>query len=149
MASGAFAAAVPHGCDPGHAAGLQLGDDLVGDFVIKARPVVAGTGASGVFWTSRFSATGAASLSRGLQPVTANPVRTLTLYLHLRTRRDQLGSPWEPRGRVRSMREACRRAKIKPEISFHVLRHTHGSALAMKGVPMGVIAEQLGHADRG
>jgi integrase len=28
-----------------------------------------------------------------------------------------------------------------------VLRHTHGSALAMKGVPMGVIAEQLGHAD--
>jgi integrase len=43
--------------------------------------------------------------------------------------------------------EACRRAKIKPEISFHVLRHTHGSTLAMRGVPMGVIAEQLGHAD--
>ena len=39
------------------------------------------------------------------------------------------------------------RARIKPEISFHVLRHTHGSALAMRGVPMGVIAEQLGHAD--
>jgi integrase len=32
-------------------------------------------------------------------------------------------------------------------ISFHALRHTHGSTLAMKGVPMGVIAEQLGHAD--
>src|SRR3974390_2284728 len=31
--------------------------------------------------------------------------------------------------------------------SFHVLRHTHGSTLAMRGVPMGVIAEQLGHAD--
>ena len=29
--------------------------------------------------TSRISATGAASLSRSLQPVTANPVRTLTL----------------------------------------------------------------------
>ena len=28
-----------------------------------------------------------------------------------------------------------------------VLRHTHGSTLAMRGVPMGVIAEQLGHAD--
>ena len=25
---------------PGHTAGLQLGDDLVGDFVIKARPVL-------------------------------------------------------------------------------------------------------------
>jgi integrase len=28
-----------------------------------------------------------------------------------------------------------------------VLRHTHGATLAMRGVPMGVIAEQLGHAD--
>jgi hypothetical protein len=27
------------------------------------------------------------------------------------------------------------------------LRHTHGSHLAMSGVPMGVIAAQLGHAD--
>jgi integrase len=45
------------------------------------------------------------------------------------------------------MLEACGRAKIKPAISFHVLRHTHGSTLAMRGVPMGVIAEQLGHAD--
>jgi site-specific recombinase XerD len=45
------------------------------------------------------------------------------------------------------MQEASLRAKIKPAISFHVLRHTYGSTLAMKGVPMGVIAEQLGHAD--
>ena len=43
--------------------------------------------------------------------------------------------------------EACKRAKIKPAVSFHVLRHTHGSTLAMRGVPMGIIAEQLGHAD--
>jgi integrase len=50
-------------------------------------------------------------------------------------------------GRSRPMGDACRRAKIKPVISFHVLRHTHGSTLAMRGVPMGVIAEQLGHAD--
>jgi hypothetical protein len=45
------------------------------------------------------------------------------------------------------MLDASERAKIKPAISFHVLRHTHGSTLAMRGVPMGVIAEQLGHAD--
>ena len=57
------------------------------------------------------------------------------------------GRVWGRSHQLRPMREACRRAKIKPEISFHVLRHTHGSALAMKGVPMGVIAEQLGHAD--
>jgi integrase len=48
---------------------------------------------------------------------------------------------------LRPMLEACKRAKINPAISFHVLRHTHGSTLAMRGVPMGVIAEQLGHAD--
>ena len=57
------------------------------------------------------------------------------------------GGVWGKSHQLRPMLEACRRAKIKPEISFHVLRHTHGSALAMKGVPMGVIAQQLGHAD--
>ena len=48
---------------------------------------------------------------------------------------------------LRPLLEARTRAKIKPAISFHVLRHAHGSTLAMRGVPMGVIAEQLGHAD--
>ena len=32
-------------------------------------------------------------------------------------------------------------------MTFHVLRHTHASQLAMRGVPMAVIARQLGHAD--
>ena len=41
-----------------------------------------------------------------------------------------------------------RRADIKPAISFHALRLTHGSMLATCAVPMAVIAEQLGHADR-
>jgi integrase len=57
------------------------------------------------------------------------------------------GGVWGKSHQSRPMLEACHRAKIKPEISFHVLRHTHGSTLAMKGVPMGVIAAQLGHAD--
>jgi hypothetical protein len=34
-----------------------------------------------------------------------------------------------------------------PAVSFHILRHTHASRLAMRGVPMAVIAEQLGHKD--
>jgi integrase len=38
-------------------------------------------------------------------------------------------------------------AKISPPVNFHVLRHTHASHLAMKGVGLGVIAAQLGHAD--
>ena len=56
-------------------------------------------------------------------------------------------SSWGKSHQLRPMLEACRHAKIQPAISFHVLRHTHGSTLAMRGVPMGVIAEQLGHAD--
>jgi integrase len=56
-------------------------------------------------------------------------------------------SAWGKSHQLRPMLEACKRAKIQPAISFHVLRHTHGSTLAMRGVPMGVIAEQLGHAD--
>ena len=39
-----------------------------------------------------------------------------------------------------------RRAEIKPAISFHALRHTHGSMVATCAVPMAAIAEQLGHA---
>ncbi len=57
------------------------------------------------------------------------------------------GGLWRKSHQWRPMLEACQRAKIKPAVSFHVLRHTHGSMLAMRGVPMGVIAEQLGHAD--
>lgn len=57
------------------------------------------------------------------------------------------GAPWGNSHQKRPIIEACKNAKIKPAISFHVLRHTHGSLLAMKGVPMPVIAKQLGHAD--
>jgi integrase len=57
------------------------------------------------------------------------------------------GGLWGKSHQLRRMREVSERAKIRPAISFHVLRHTHGSTLAMRGVPMGVIAEQLGHAD--
>ena len=60
-------------------------------------------------------------------------------------RRD--GMVWRQAHQIRPMLEASSNAKIKPAVSFHVLRHTHGSTLAMRGVPMGVIAEQLGHAD--
>ena len=34
-----------------------------------------------------------------------------------------------------------------PADGFHVLRHTHGSLLAIRTVPMAVIARQLGRAD--
>lgn len=57
------------------------------------------------------------------------------------------GGQWGKSHQHRTLKETCARAKIEPAISFHILRHTHGSLLAMKGVPMPVIAKQLGHAD--
>jgi len=56
------------------------------------------------------------------------------------------GKAWQPSQQLRRMEEACDAAKISPRISFHILRHTYGSRLAMKGAPMAVIAEQLGHS---
>ncbi len=46
------------------------------------------------------------------------------------------------------MAQACENAHITPAISFHILRHCVGSWLAMRGVPMAIIARQLGHADQ-
>jgi integrase len=57
------------------------------------------------------------------------------------------GTPWGASHQQRPLAEAAERAKISPAPTFHILRHTHASALAMRGVPMGVIAAQLGHQD--
>ncbi len=57
------------------------------------------------------------------------------------------GTPWGQNHHVRPLLVACRNAKIDPPASFHVLRHTYGSWLAMKGVSLQVIAEALGHSD--
>lgn len=56
-------------------------------------------------------------------------------------------SPWGKSQQFRPLREACAAAAITPAISFHILPHTYGSRLARAGVPMQVIAAQLGHAD--
>jgi integrase len=45
------------------------------------------------------------------------------------------------------MVEACKDAKIEPEISFHVLRHTWASLAVMAGIPLLVVARNFGHAD--
>lgn len=60
--------------------------------------------------------------------------------------RDDDGA-WKPSQQQRRLREACKRAGIEPAATFHILRHTYASTLAMRGVPMGVIAAQLGHAN--
>ena len=54
---------------------------------------------------------------------------------------------WRASHQQRPLIAASKRAKIEPPATFHVLRHTYASTLAMRGAPMGVIAAQLGHAD--
>jgi integrase len=55
------------------------------------------------------------------------------------------GSPWQASEQGRPMAEAAQRAKLK-HVSFHILRHTWASLAAMNGVPMTVIAANLGHS---
>ena len=57
------------------------------------------------------------------------------------------GAGWGEAHQVRLMREASKAASVEPPISFHVLRHTYASRLAMRGVALNVIAAQLGHSD--
>lgn len=57
------------------------------------------------------------------------------------------GRPWAKSEQQRPLAAACAAAKIDPSVNFHGLRHTYASRLAVKGVPLAVIAAQLGHAD--
>ncbi len=57
------------------------------------------------------------------------------------------GAAWGASHQQRPLEEASQAARLSPSATFHILRHTYASALAMKGVPMGVIAAQLGHSD--
>jgi integrase len=55
--------------------------------------------------------------------------------------------PWGKSDQQRPLLAACEVAKIDPPVNFHGLRHTYASRLAMRNVPLAVIAAQLGHSD--
>ena len=57
------------------------------------------------------------------------------------------GAPWTKSAQTRPMADACRNGKITPPIGFHGLRHTWASHAVMNGVPLLVVAKNLGHAD--
>jgi len=57
------------------------------------------------------------------------------------------GQPWGRSQQSLLMAAACKRAKITPAINFHGLRHTWASLAAMAGVPLMVVAKNLGHRD--
>jgi integrase len=57
------------------------------------------------------------------------------------------GRRWAKSEQQRPLAVACEAARLNPPINFHGLRHTYASRLAMRGVPLAVIAAQLGHTD--
>jgi integrase len=54
---------------------------------------------------------------------------------------------WKKNYQARPLEAACKAAKITPTVTFHILRHTYASALAIRGVSLQVIAAVLGHSD--
>jgi integrase len=58
-----------------------------------------------------------------------------------------LSRQWLPSQQARPMAAAVHRARISPAISFHGLRHTWASLAVMAGMPLMVIAKNLGHRD--
>jgi integrase len=57
------------------------------------------------------------------------------------------GGPWGKSNQMRPIEEASARAKINPPANFHVTRHTWASHAVMNGMPLMVVAKNLGHAD--
>ena len=58
-----------------------------------------------------------------------------------------LGREWKPSHQAPLIREACKRASVEPPLNFHALRHTWASLSVMDGMPLMVVAKNLGHAD--
>jgi hypothetical protein len=57
-----------------------------------------------------------------------------------------MGKAWR-RQHATLFKRAVSRAGLPAEFVFHGLRHTYASELVRQGVPLDVVARQLGHAD--
>ena len=57
------------------------------------------------------------------------------------------GRPWGSSHQQRPLAAACRAARLEPPVTFHGLRHTWASQRVMRGLPVMVAAQVLGHAD--
>jgi integrase len=57
------------------------------------------------------------------------------------------GGAWGKSHQHRPLWDACTIAKIAPAVSFHILRHTFAARLAMRNVPMAVVAAALGNTE--
>ena len=83
-------------------------------------------------------------------PLTAEGRRFFERLAIGKSARDALflkdGRPWRKSEQDRAVKRAVTAAGVE-DVSFHILRHCYGAALAKAGVPLQVIAEALGHSD--
>jgi integrase len=59
---------------------------------------------------------------------------------------NEIGEPYTPDTLTRMWRKMAKAAGVRP-IRLHDARHSCGTALHLRGVPLAVIAKWLGHAD--
>jgi integrase len=59
----------------------------------------------------------------------------------------RLGREWRKSEQDKPMRTACAAAGISPPVGIHQMRHTWASLSVMNGVPLLVVAANLGHCD--
>jgi integrase len=57
------------------------------------------------------------------------------------------GTAWGTSHQLRPIAEAVARAKIEPAAGMHTLRHTWASHSVMAGMPLMVVARNMGHVD--
>jgi integrase len=125
-------AALLTGCRYGELMALRAGDLDTGASTLHIRETKAGMPRS-VALTD--------DAARFFAAETAGKARTALVLI-----RDD-GGAWGRSHQHRPLADACAIAKIAPAVSFHILRHTFAARLAMRNVPIAVVAAALGNTE--
>ncbi len=57
------------------------------------------------------------------------------------------GLPWSGNIHQARLYRVCNMASIEPPVKFHALRHTYATQAVVAGIPLHIVAQQLGHSD--
>jgi len=109
----------------------------IGDFNVDAHMVMSGNSKGGKPHPVYLSASGVKFFER----ITQGQPRRAPMFPH------PDGGRWVKSKQTRPMNAALDAARIETPISFHGLRHTYASQAVMAGVPLVVVAQNLGHTD--